>query len=243
MTGASRGIGAATARELARRGYALVLAARSADAINALAAELTRSGAPAVAVPADLSRAEDVARLARVALAQFGRVDALVNNAGIGSGRHGFARTDADAHREMLAVNLTAPVMLTHAILPHMLERRSGAIVFVGSVAGQIAIPGSAVYAGTKHGLRGFAHALRREVRRKGIGVTLVSPGFVDTDMVSDLRGIPKIGAAPVARAVADAIERPQREVVTPWYYAPLIWLDRLAPWLSDALLARVRRP
>jgi short-subunit dehydrogenase len=242
VTGASRGIGAATARELARRGYALALAARSAAELNALAAELTRGGAPALAVPTDMSRPDEVERLARVALAHFGRVDVLVNNAGVGGhGRH-FARMAPEDLNHMLAVNFTAPVILTRALLPAMLERRNGAIVFVGSVAGRVALPGSALYSATKYGLRGLAHAVRREVKGRGVRVTLVAPGFIDTTMTRDLHNVPKVGAEPVARVIADAIDRPRREIFVPWYYRIGVLLDGLAPWLGDAVLRIVRR-
>jgi NAD(P)-dependent dehydrogenase (short-subunit alcohol dehydrogenase family) len=242
VTGASRGIGAATARELARRGYALVVAARSAPALASLAGELTRAGPPALPVPTDMSRAEEVERLARLALEHFGRVDALVNNAGVSGHGRRFTRMAPEELRHMLAVNLEGPVILTRALLPPMLERRSGAVVFVGSVAGRMALPGSALYSGSKHGLRGLALALRREVQGRGVSVTHVAPGFVDTEMVRDLRFVPKIGAARVARAIADAVERPRRELFVPGYYRLAVWIDAAAPWLGDIALRFVRR-
>lgn len=242
VTGASRGIGAATARELGRRGYALVLAARSADELGALAAELNRGGALALAVRTDMSRTNEVERLARIALAQFGRVDVLVNNAGVGGHGRSFARMAPEDMQRMLAVNFTAPMLLTRALLPPMLERRSGAIVFVGSLAGRVALPGSALYSATKHGLRGLAQSVRREVKGRGVRVTLVAPGFIDTAMTRDLRHVPKIGTEPVARVIADAIDRPQREIFVPAYYRIGVLLDALAPWLGDAVLRLIRR-
>lgn len=237
VTGASRGIGAAVARELARRGYALALAARSVGPLAELAGELTRAGAPALPIPADLSRPDEAQRLARLALEHFGRVDALVNNAGIGGGGRGLARMSEADVRQMLAVNLTAPALLTHALLPQMLERRSGAVVFVGSVAGRVALPGSALYSATKFGLRGLALALRRETRGRGVRVILISPGFVDTEMVRRLRLVPKIPAERVAQAVADALDRPQREVFVPGYYRLAAWLEAAAPSVIDLAL------
>ncbi|MFL5803860.1 MAG: SDR family NAD(P)-dependent oxidoreductase [Roseiflexaceae bacterium] len=239
ITGASRGIGAATARELARRGYALALAARTAADLQALAAQLSAHGSPALPIPTDLRRPPEVSRLARIALAHFGRVDVLVNNAGVGVGNRQFARTDDDDIRAIMAVNLEAPIALTRALLPGMLERRRGAIVFVASIAGQIGLPASTLYSATKFGLRGFAIGLRREVLRQGIGVTIVSPGFIDTDMTAWLRGFPKAPPELVARAIADAITRPRREVIVPGYYRLAIWLERALPWLADALLSR----
>lgn len=242
ITGASRGIGEAAARELARRGYALVLAARSSGTLEELAGELARAGTPALPVPTDMMRDEEVRRLARVATDHFGRVDALVHNAGVGSAGRPLVKLDESQVRSVLQTNLFAPIELTRAILPGMLERRRGAIVFVASVAGHVAIPGSALYAASKFGLRGFAEALRRECRGRGVSVSVVSPGFIRTAMTADLRLIPMPGPESVARALADAIERPRREIVVPSVYRAAIWLNNLAPWLLDALLPQRRR-
>jgi NAD(P)-dependent dehydrogenase (short-subunit alcohol dehydrogenase family) len=239
VTGASRGIGAAAARELARRGYALALAARTAGDLQALAAELSAGGSPALPIPTDLRRPEEVQRLARLALDHFGRVDALVNNAGLGGGGRRLARLTDDDVDATLAVNLYAPIALTRALLPGMLERRRGAVVFIASIAAHIGLPASSLYCATKFGLRGFALSLRRELLRSGVGVTLVSPGFIDTDMTTWLRGVPKAPPELVARAVVGAIERPRREVLAPGYYRVAIWLERALPWLADAALAR----
>src|SRR5215210_3220990 len=149
ITGASRGIGAATARELARRGYALVLAARSAGPLEALAAELSRSGAPALPIPTDLRSLDEIQRLARLALAHFGRVDALIHNAGIGGDRP-IARVDGPTVAAIIDTNLRAPIELTRILLPGMLERRRGVIIFVASVAGHIGVPSSAIYSASK---------------------------------------------------------------------------------------------
>ncbi len=237
ITGASRGIGAATAQELALRGYALVLAARSVGPLATLAGELASAGCPALPVPTDLCRPEEVQRLARVALEHFGRVDALVHNAGVGSARRPFARLGEDVTQALLDTNLVAPIALTHALLPGMLERRSGAIVFVASVAGHVAMPASVIYSATKFGLRGFALSLRREVGHHGVGVSIVSPGFIDTEMTAQLRRVPKASPELVARVIADLIARPRREVITPGYYRLAIWLDRALPGLLDRVL------
>jgi len=234
VTGASRGIGAATARELARRGYALALAARSEQALTQLAGELSRGGAPALPIPTDLRSVEDVLRLARLALRHFGRVDALIHNAGIGGGGL-VARMADDVAAATIGTNLLAPIELTRALLPQMLERRRGAIVFVASVSGHISLPSSAVYGASKFGLRGFALGLRREVAHRGVGVSIVSPGFIRTDMTRWMgTRIPLPGPEIVARAIAGAIERPRREVFVPGYYRLLVWAERLLPGLAD---------
>lgn len=237
ITGASRGIGAATAQELALRGYALALAARSTGPLEAVAGELAAVGCPALPIPADLSQPDQVQRLARLALEHFGRVDALVHNAGIGNGGQSLPRHSDAQVAAMLGTNLLAPVALTRALLPGMIERRRGAIVFVASVAGHVGLPGSTIYSATKFGLRGFALSLRREVARHGVGVSLISPGFIDTAMIAEFRRVPKAPPELVARAIADAIARPRREQIIPGYYRLGVWLDRLLPGLVDAAL------
>lgn len=240
ITGASRGIGAATARELARRGYALALAARSAEPLAALAAALAQAGAPAQAFPADMLQIEQVRALAAAVLQHYGRVDALVLNAGIG-GAGPVARMPADTAAATIGTNLLAPIELTRLLLPQMLERRSGAIVFIGSVAGSIGLPGSAVYSASKFGLRGFADGLRREVARRGVGVTVIAPGFIRTALTADRR-LPMPGPELVARAAARAITHPRRQLFVPGYYRLPAWLADALPWLADALLSRARR-
>jgi short-subunit dehydrogenase len=238
ITGASRGIGAATARELARRGYALALAARSSGPLEALAAELTLNGAPALPIPTDLRSVDELQRLARLALRHFGRIDALIHNAGVG-GSGPIARLPDRAAETTLDTNLLAPIELTRALLPAMLERRHGAIVFVASVAGHIGLPASATYSASKFGLRGFAHGLRREVAHRGVSVTIVSPGFIRTDMTRWMGNLPLPGPQIVARVIAEAIERPRREVFVPGYYRLLVWLEHLMPGMADRALRR----
>lgn len=242
ITGASRGIGEATARELARRGYALVLAARSAAPIQALAAELSRAGAPALPIPADLCHIDEVRRLARLALDHFGRVDALIHNAGVGGGGRAIARMPEDAAETTIKTNLLAPIELTRLLLPQMLERRAGRVVFIASIAGHIGLPTSATYSASKFGLRGFADGLRREVAHRGVGVTVVSPGFIRTEMTRWMGNIPLPGPEIVARAVAKALDHPRREVVVPGYYRAAIWAANLMPWLADIALRRRAR-
>jgi NAD(P)-dependent dehydrogenase (short-subunit alcohol dehydrogenase family) len=180
-----------------------------------------------------------VRRILRQTLDNYGHWDALEHNAGEGGSKRPLARLDDDDARSILATNLIAPIELTRALLPSMVERRRGAIVFVASVVGHVAIPGSTLYSATKFGLRGFAIGLRRELWHSGIGVTIVSPGFIDTAMASWLHGFPKAPPALVARVIADAIERPRREVVAPGPYRLVIWLEQILPWLADAVLSR----
>lgn len=233
VTGASSGIGAATARELAVRGARVILAARRADRLAEQVAAITSAGGQAVAIEADVADPAELDRLAREAVAVFGRVDALINNAGIGSGKRFEVMETADIER-MMSVNLMAPVLLTRLLLPGMLERKRGAIICVASVAGHVAT--ETLYSATKFGVRGFALSLRRELRGTGVNVSVVSPGFVRTELTR-WRRAPMPGPEVVATAIAGLLTRPRREVVVPASYHGAIAVERLAPWLVDRAL------
>ncbi|MBA3945235.1 MAG: SDR family oxidoreductase [Herpetosiphonaceae bacterium] len=237
ITGASSGIGAATAKELSRRGATVVLAARRQSELDQLAREINSTGGIALAVQTDASKSEDLKHLVTTTIEHFGRIDVLYNNAGIGDEGPLAAMTDAGLER-IVATNLLAPIRLSREVLPHMQRQRSGHIISTGSVASHIASPG--LYSMTKFALRGFSDALRREVWRSGIHVSLVSPGFIRTAMTKGLK-LPMPGPEAVALAVVGLIERPRREVVVPSFYRPLILLAKLWPWLADTITSRMR--
>ena len=233
VTGASSGIGAATARELAAHGARVILAARRANRLAEQVAAITSAGGQAAAIEADVADPAALERLAREAVAVYGRVDALINNAGVGS-RDQFAVVDPAEIEHALAVNLTAPMLLTRLLLPDMLARKRGAIVCVASVAGHIAT--RPVYSATKFGVRGFALALRRQLRGSGVSVSVVSPGFIRTELTAYRRGrMP--GPEGVAKAIAETLVHPRREVVVPATYRGAIALEAIAPWLLDRQL------
>lgn len=229
VTGASSGIGAATALELARRGAKVVLAARSAEELAGIERGIREAGGEALAVPTDMADAAQVRRLVERATASYGRVDALVNNAGIG-GSGSLAKAAPEEIAQAVNVNLLAAMLATRAVLPGMIERRHGAIVSVASVAGHIAV--GPVYSATKFGLRGFSLSLRRELHGTGVSVSLVSPGYVRTPLTGNRRRLP--GPEIIARAIAGLILRPKREVVVPRYYRVAIWAERFLPGLVD---------
>lgn len=235
LTGASCGIGEATARHLAGLGYALVLTARRAELLSRLANELDPSGTRVLTVAADVNDPEDRQRLVQAALERFGRIDALVNNAGI-SISQGHWWDDPDPLR-VLDVNLLAPIELTRLVLPAMLARGSGNVVNIGSVAGRVATHG--MYSASKYGLRGFSLALRRELLHTGINISLVSPGFIRTPLTAGAR-LPMPGPEVVARAVAATLLNPRREVFAPAWYGPLSLIDGLLPSLTDRLARRI---
>src|SRR5919198_1250025 len=203
VTGASSGIGAATARELGRRGAAVVLAARRADALEAQAEAIRGAGGEALAIPTDVADATQVTLLVDRAVATFGRVDVLVNNAGASWSRP-LASSHPDEIAGLLEVNLLGAMLLTRAVLPGMLERRHGAIISVGSLSGRVAM--EPVYSATKYGLRGFSLALRRQLAGTGVRVSPVPPGRIKTAMTSHVAArMPE--PETVATAIADLVD------------------------------------
>jgi short-subunit dehydrogenase len=245
VTGASSGIGAATARALAADGYAVALVARRRDRLDALAAELERGGRPALSCPADVTDAAAVRALVERVVQTWGRVDVLVNNAGRGMAATVEATTEADL-RALLELNLVAVLTMTRAVLPGMLARRAGHIVNVGSVAGRRGMPLRSAYAATKFALTGFTESLRQEVRRRGVHVTLVQPIYTATEFdaveirrAEPLRTRPVQSPETVARAVVRALRRPRAEIY-PFPPARILGvLSVLSPRFVDWLIRR----
>ncbi|GGK38499.1 short-chain dehydrogenase [Deinococcus malanensis] len=235
LTGASSGIGRATARELASRGHTLVLAARRADQLMQLALELDASGKRVIAVPTDVTSPDARRYLIEVACGHFGRIDVLINNAGV-TVEQGWWWDDPDPMR-VLRVNLEAPIELTRLALPDMRARGAGHIINIGSVAGRAATNG--IYSASKFGLRGFSLGLRRELLGTGVNVSLIAPGFVQSEMTASAR-LPMPGPEVVARAVAAVMDRPQREVIVPGAYRAVALLDAALPGVGDLLVRRV---
>jgi len=246
VTGASSGIGEATAREFGRAGANVVLAARRLDRLEALAREIEGlgSGAAALPVAADLSRLEDITALVTQAQERFGRIDVLFNNAG-------FGRLDwlenLDPAKDIAAqlnVNVLGVIQTTRQVLPLMIAQRGGHVINMASVAGLVGTPTYTIYAACKFAVRGFSEALRREVAPWGIRVSVIYPGGVATEFGSHA-GIKRktkattpawmrLTAEDVGRAVVGLVRRPRAGLIITWPFRFSVLLNNLLPGLVD---------
>ncbi|MGD9573811.1 MAG: SDR family oxidoreductase [Thermoleophilia bacterium] len=219
ITGASSGIGAATARAVAEGGARVVLAARSEDAIDALAAEL---GGPSRALPVvcDVTEWEDQRRMVSRALDAFGQIDVAFANAGFGAKR-GFQAESPEHWRSMVLTNVYGAALTVRACMDALRARR-GHLLLMGSVAGRKVPPGS-VYGATKWAVTAMAEAARQELHGSGVRVTLVSPGTVETPFYDDPVGGEQLTAEDVARAVAFAIGQPPHVDVNEILIRPVV--------------------
>lgn len=248
LTGATGGIGRALAFELAGRGARLSLLARDERALAALVQSLRAKGAEAMPLVFDLSRREGHAAIVSEALAQWGGLDALINNAGVSS-FSAYSSEDADAIARLVDINVRAPMLLTRAVLPHFAERRAGLIANIGSILGSIALPHFTAYSASKFAMRGFSQALRRELKGTGVKVAYIAPRTTATAM----NGPParaymqRTGAAvdapeTVARVIADALERERAETSIGRPERMFMLLNALLPRLVDRALVRQKR-
>ncbi len=221
ITGASSGMGEAAARHLAAKGANVVLGARRVDRIDALAAEITAAGGQATAVATDVSKREDVQTLVDTAVATYGRVDVLINNAGV-MPLSPMDRLKVDEWDRMIDVNVKGVLYGVAVALPHMLKQGSGHIINLSSVAGHKIFAGSAVYSATKTAVRVISEGLREEMAPHNIRVTIISPGAVKTELLDhiseadvqkanqDYVGQVGVPAETFARLVAFAISEPE---------------------------------
>lgn len=249
ITGASSGIGEASARLFAAAGYRVALAARRRERLEALADEIQAAGGAALAVTVDVAELAAVQHLAQTVLDQWGQVDVLFNNAGKGR-MDWLDQLDPQAGiHEQILVNLLGTIQVTRAFLPGMIERRSGHIINMASMGGWVATPTYSVYAASKFGVRGFSEALRREVRVFGIQVSVIYPGGVRTEF-KDHAGIrrktgyttPKallLESEQVAQAVLGLVRRPRRTVILPPLMRLSIWMNFFFPGLVDRVLEK----
>lgn len=217
ITGASRGIGLAAAKALARQGASVLLSARKLPDLEAAVTAIEGDGGEAHAIPCDVTDSTAVKTLGKTVLSDHGPIDILVSNAGFAESAP-FTRTDRSLWDRTIALNLTAAYEITQAFLPCMLEARSGRIIYIASVAGKVGAPYVTAYCAAKHGLIGLTKALALEVARKGVTVNAVCPSYVDTDMTDrSIQNImQKTGMTePDARdAIVD--QNPQHRLISP---------------------------
>jgi NAD(P)-dependent dehydrogenase (short-subunit alcohol dehydrogenase family) len=182
VTGASQGIGKAIALAFGREGAKVVATARTTAAISAVVDQLREIGTEGLAVTADLSVETDIRRIAEETFAKFGRIDILVNNAAIIHPRIDLVDFEVDLWRKVIDVNLTAPAIITQAVLPLMIENRSGKIINISSIGGRKGGAGRTAYRVTKAGLISLTESVAAEVKEYGIDVNCICPGGVDTE-------------------------------------------------------------
>ena len=232
ITGASSGLGEAAARHLSSLGATVVLGARRVDRIEALAKELNDHGGRALAMATDVTRYLEVQRLADIAVQNYGRIDVLINNAGL-MPQSPLERRKIDDWNRTIDVNIKGVLYGIAAVLPTMQKQKSGHIINVSSVAGHKVRAGGAVYAATKHAVRVISEGLRQEVKPYDIRTTVISPGAVDTELTDSITepdvaqniktfyAQVAISADSFARAVAFAISQPPEVDINEILYRP----------------------
>jgi short-subunit dehydrogenase len=251
ITGASSGIGAALAREFAGEGADVALVARRVDRLEALASEIGKTGRRAVVIACDVTRDGDLERAAGQARAALGKLDVVVANAGFGvTGK--LETLSLDDYRRQLETNVFGVLRTVYATLDDLKKTR-GRLVLIGSVSGHVAEPGSSAYSMSKFAVHGLAASLGHELAPYGVAVTLISPGFVESEISQvDNRGVwrPQAPRRPIpaslvmatptaARKIVSAVARRRREVVITGFGKAAVVLQRHAPWLLAAVIRR----
>jgi NADP-dependent 3-hydroxy acid dehydrogenase YdfG len=233
ITGASSGLGEATARYLSAQGATVVLGARRGDRLHALSTELTNRGAKALAIATDVTDRNQVKRLVDTAVQTYGRIDIMLNNAGL-MPQSLLENLQVGEWDRMIDVNLKGVLYGIAAALPHMQQQKSGHIINVSSVAGHKVGPGFAVYAATKHAVRALSEGLRQEVKSYNIRTTVISPGAVATELPNTTTD-PEVAerlrksyesaipADAFARAVAFAVSQPEDVDVNEILFRPTV--------------------
>jgi NAD(P)-dependent dehydrogenase (short-subunit alcohol dehydrogenase family) len=227
VTGASSGIGAGLAEEFARRGAVVGLCARRQDRLDEVLERCRKHAPESRRWVCDLSDPDAVDRLAATALDEFGGVDILVNNAGIPKRRH-VTRLDPATVESVMNINFLSPVRLTLALLPHMLERDSGRIVNVSSVAATLSSPGESAYDASKAAMTVFSESMAVDLWETGIKVLVVYPGLVDTELFSlpdndpVLAALDPVPVSELVEGVFDALDRGAIQVYVPGFFADL---------------------
>lgn len=248
ITGASSGLGRELALQLSDRGAWLALGARNAEKLDELAEECINRGGKAIAVPTDVSDADRCQKLIETTLAEYGRIDTLINNAGIAGSSRFDQYENLSVFEKIIQVNFMGSVYCTHHALPH-LKKTQGRLVGISSIAGKCPKAVADGYTPSKYALSGFFSSLRLELIDSGVSVTVVYPGWINTGITSrslmaDGKMVGKVSdvdqnGMPVETCAArtlKAIAKRKREVILPNRYSSLPWLNLLAPKVMDAI-------
>ena len=242
ISGASSGIGEALAEECASRGArAVVMLARRVDRLESVAERVRAKGSQALVVATDVANEEGVRAALKLAVDTFGTVDIVIANAGLGAPLAKEAR-NTKAHFQVMDINVMGAIRLVEAALPTLIQKQSGQLVAVSSVAGYRGIPTSGSYSASKAALSIWMESYRNELRHKNITVTLIEPGFIKSEMTAKAKfPMPFIQeTADAVRVMVDGIERDRKVIVTPWQFRYIMGLARLLPnFLFDPVMTR----
>jgi NADP-dependent 3-hydroxy acid dehydrogenase YdfG len=244
LTGASSGIGEGLAMALAERGATLGLLARREDLLTALADRCNAVGGTARVLPADVVDSMAVQAAADRLRDEFGHIDVLIANAGIGGNDEATRSYDPDAVKKVIDVNLLGTVNAIHAVVPQMLEHGSGQPVGISSLAGFRGLPKSAAYSASKAGMTAFFESVRLDVQDRGVSVTIIQPGFIKTPLTAG-----RHNKMPFLMELDDAIphflraiEKKKKFAAFPWQLATIVRAGKLMPaWLYDRIAGRAR--
>jgi uncharacterized protein len=250
VTGGSSGIGRQLALDLARQGAHVAIVSHDADGLRAASAELGQVATKSLAVVCDVGSDEDVKRMGETVLDAFGRLDLLVNNAGYAEYRT-FADTPLADVRRLVDVNLVGAMRCISAFLPRMIERRSGAIVNMASIAGRVPLTPNSVYCASKHGLVALSQTLRYELEPFNIRVHVICPGRAETSFFEHetfksrrARAETKytVSVEQISRATLDAIARGRFMTYVPWTLGAMAWAMNAWPWMVRPMFDRLMR-
>jgi short-subunit dehydrogenase len=244
LTGASSGIGAGLAIALAKKGAILGLLARRQELLEKLQKDCEQSGGTARIFACDVTDAEALQRAADDFSAEFGHIDVMIANAGIGGNNKETREYQPEAVKKLIDINLLGAANAVYAVLPNMIERKSGHLVAISSLAGFRGLPKSAAYSASKAGMTAFFESVRLDVARQGIDVTIIQPGFIKTPLTAG-----REAKMPFLMELEDAIplfinaiEKKKRFAAFPWQLATIVRAGKFMPsWLYDHIAGRAR--
>jgi short-subunit dehydrogenase len=223
------------------------MGARRLERLQAVAQDIKSAGGQSITIQSDLTIFEDIQRLISETLDQFGQIDVLLNNAGSGRIKWLEELDPIEDIQAQIQINLVATILVAREVLPHMIQRREGHIINMGSMGGLVASPTYTIYSASKFGVRGFTEALRREVGVYGVHVSGIYPGAVNTEFKQHAgidrktgRTTPdslRLEPGKVARAVLSVVRRPRRELIIPWQMRLTVWMNILFPGIVDRLI------